>query len=439
MSEKTISFFKKYTNESIDFRWLLFSLGFFSFCNGIFIKINVFNIRLSDFIYYSFPLIILLHFKKIRIKNAEIPLFFLFFSLSILLILRGLFPFVTNETYSNYFLKFLFNRILWIPLYVLFYLVFREKLIFYFSLGLFIGLFFNSLFVLYEYAVIISGRIPDYNVLSSLGLYFDDKKMDIFNQGFIRPTGLMMDPNYTAGYSGIGIFFAEKLKLKSQHKFLIVLGQTFLLIIMFLLLSRTAIFSFLIVVFIYIFLFLFHGRNNEFKSFDIIAWRPLIFLLIFFVFISVLASSIGIDVLQLLSDRFSSNDSSTTTRVSYIDDYFTNVPFLFILLGFGTSHAGVGVDNYVNKFTFSNDVWAPESSILTLMIEQGILFILFYFILTIIFFFRLYKFDRYHAAVFMYVNLIGISYNFLGDRIFWLLYIILILSVTSQSKYESSC
>ena len=174
---------------------------------------------------------------------------FLIFSLFILLFVRGIFPLLTNAAYDSYYLKFLFNRILWIPIYAFFYLIFRGKLLFYFSVGIFFGLLLNSFFVLYEYNVIIFGKIPDYNMLSSIGVYFDEKKMDIFNQGFIRPTGLMMDPNYTAGYSGIGILFAEKLKFRSKHKYLFIIGQTFLLIVMFLLLSRTAIFSFLIVVF----------------------------------------------------------------------------------------------------------------------------------------------------------------------------------------------
>ncbi|RYJ50859.1 hypothetical protein DR871_015295 [Flavobacterium petrolei] len=438
MSDNKISYYDKFKEKSIDFKWILFLVGFFSFCNGIFIRIDAFNIRFSDFFFYSFPVLIFLYFKKVRIKRTEFFLLFLIFALFMLLVLRGIFPLVTNATYDSYFVKFLFNRILWIPIYALFYLVFRGKVLFYFSVGLFAGLFFNSVFVLYEYTVIILGKIPDYNMLSSIGVYFDEKKMDIFNQGFIRPTGLMMDPNYTAGYSGIGILFAEKLKLKSKHKYRFIIGQTFLLIVMFLLLSRTAIFSFLIVVFVFFLLVLISDRNEVLKSFEVIAWRPLVLLICFFILISIVAAGIGIDVWQLLGDRFSSNDSSTATRVSYIDDYFSKVPFLLILFGFGTSRAGVGIDNYVNNHTLSDEVWTPESSILTMMIEQGVLFILLYFILSVIFFYRLYKIDKYYAAVFMYVNLIGISYNFLGDRLFWFMYIILILTIPTYNKNENT-
>ncbi len=363
----------------------------------------------------------------------------LIFTLFILFFIRGIFPLLTNAAYNSFYLKFLFNRILWIPIYALFYLIFRGKLLFYFSVGIFVGLLFNSFFVLYEYNVIISGRIPDYNMLASLRLFFDEKKMDIFNQGFIRPTGLMMDPNYTAGYSGIGVLLAEKLKFKSKHKYFFILGQTFLLIVMFLLLSRTAIFSFLIVVFFFLLLlFLIPDSKKEINSFGVIAWRPLFFLCFFFILISMVTSDKGIDVWQLLGDRFSSNDSSTATRVSYIDDYFNKVPFLLILFGVGTSRAGLLIDSYVNNYTISNEVWTPESSVLTLMIEQGVLFILLYFILSFIFFYRLYKIDKYHASVFMYINLIGISYNFLGDRLYWFMYIILLLTIPTSNKNEDT-
>lgn len=437
MSENTLGYYNKFNEKSIDFKWVLFLAGFFSFCNGIFIKVGAFNIRFSDFFFYLFPIIIFLYFKKVRIKKTEFFLLFLIFILFILLVLRGLFPLVTNATYDTYYVKFMFNRILWIPIYALFYLVFRGKLIFYFSLGLFVGLCFNSVFVLYEYTVVILGKIPDYNMLSSIGVYFDEKKMDIFNQGLIRPTGLMMDPNYTAGYSGIGILIAEKLKSKYKYT-IIIIGQTFLIIVMFLLLSRTAIFSFLIVVLVFFLLSIITHRNETFNSFEVIAWKPLILLICFFILVSTIVSGIGIDIWQLLGDRFSSNDSSTATRVSYIDDYFRKVPFLLILFGFGTSRAGVGIDNYVNNYNISSEVWTPESSILTMMIEQGALFILLYFIFSFIFFYRLYRLDKYYSAIFMYINLIGISYNFLGDRLFWFMYIILILTIPTYNKNENT-
>jgi hypothetical protein len=438
MPKNTLSYYNKFKEKSIDFKWVLFLVGFFSFCNGIFIKAGAFNIRFSDFFFYLFPIIIFFYFKKVRIKKTEFFLLFLIFILFILLVLRGLFPLVTNAIYDTYYLKFMFNRILWIPIYALFYLVFRGKLIFYFSLGIFVGLFFNSVFVLYEYTFVILGKIPDYNTLSSIGIYFDEKKMDIFNQGFIRPTGLMMDPNYTAGYSGIGILFAEKLKLKSKHKYRFIIGQTFLLIVMFLLLSRTAIFSFLIVVFVFFLFVFFSDRNEKLNSFEVIAWRPLVLLICFFIFISMIASRIGIDVWQLLGDRLSSNDSSASARVSYFNDYLSKVPFLLILFGFGTSRAGLGIDNYVNNYSNSDEVWAPESSILTMLFEQGVLFILLYFILSVIFFYRLYKIDKYYSAIFLYINLIGISYNFLGDRLFWFMYIILILTIPTCNKNENT-
>jgi hypothetical protein len=126
----------------------LFLVGFFSFCNGVFFKLGVFNVRISEIFFYSFPILVFLYFQKVRIRKSELFLLSLIFLLFMLLVLRGMFPFITNEAYNSAFLKILFNRIVWIPIYALVYLVFRRKVLFVFLLGLFIGLCVNSVFVL---------------------------------------------------------------------------------------------------------------------------------------------------------------------------------------------------------------------------------------------------------------------------------------------------
>lgn len=435
MSDNTISYYSNFKEKSIGFKWVLFLIGFFSFYNGVFIKYAEFSIRILDLFFYFLPILIILYINKIEINKKELWMFLLLILISIVLFLRGVFPVITNELYDVYFTKFIFNRILWIPIYGMFYFIFREKAIYYFSLGIIAGLFFNSVFVFYEYFIILNGKIPDYSFLSSIGIYFDEKKMDVFNQGFIRPTGVMMDPNYTSAYSGIGILFAEKFREKSKYKNLIIIIQSLLLLVMFLLLSRTAIFSFLIVVFVF---FITSNISKSSSSINFLCWRPIIILLCFLVLISIVAKSYGLDVLQILSERLSSNDSSASTRVAYLDDYFYKVPFWIILFGFGTSRSGVGFDSYVNNYNNSIDIWSPESNILTFFFEQGLFFILFYFLVTTIFFIKIKKIDKFYASIFLYVNLIGISYNFLGDRIFWVLYIFLILIIPSKNKYEST-
>jgi len=423
--------------KTYKFGWILFLSGFFSFSNGIFYRLGGISIRLSDLFFYICTALLLFTFRTIKIRRSEFLYLYLILFLCIILILKGIFPLVESLQYDRYFNRFFLNRILWLPLYVLIFLVFRNGLLRYFSLGLVLGLLFNSFFVLYEYIVIVYGEIPDYVRLSSLGIYFDEKKFDIFNQGFIRPTGFMMDPNYTAAYSGLGILFAEKLKLNSKYSSIYNIGQTILLVVMFLLLSRTAIFSFFIVVVIFIFIGLKTGFDTGHYTQVTLARLPLLLLSILLIVASFGVAKNGIDVFALLGDRFVSNDSSATTRLLYFEDYFTNVPILLILFGFGTSRAGAGYDKYVNGLVQTEEVWSPESSILTFMFEQGLFFVVFYFILSVFFFFRILKFDRYHASVFMYINLIGISYNFLGDRLFWFLYTVLILSIPTNCKYEN--
>ena len=123
-------------------------------------------------------------------------------------------------------------------------------------LGISFCLVVNSMFVLYEYNSVLNGQIPSYSFLEMIGLYIDTKKEDVFNQNMIRPTGLMLDPNYTGGYAGIGLIFFDFLYRKTK-KIKFIICQFLSIISIFIVFSRTGIFSLFVCFIISLLLYIF--------------------------------------------------------------------------------------------------------------------------------------------------------------------------------------
>lgn len=380
-----------------------------------------FNLRICDFIFWILPLAWLFFF--IRIRNCYdsnifkgigfITILFLWLTLSGFLHYDGY-----NELYQKFFVKYYINKLLWIPIYVIIFMAYGGKHFFYnVLLGISICVAINSLFVLYEYCFILNGQIPNYSFLEIVGIYMDVKKEDVFNQNMIRPTGLMLDPNYTGGYAGIGLIFYDYLYTKTKAKKYLFL-QLLSVLSIFIVFSRTGLFSLFLCFIFSFFLHMFAPSKYHYKTLS-----PLVFFLLILgvVLVGLYIYSFDETTYQFLVDRLMMNDSSAGTRTLYLNTYMEDASIFQLFFGVGTSASGyfLGSDGF---FYGATNVWAPESNIITFLMEQGLIFLLLYFILCIVIMLKLLRKNYYYALIFLYINLIGLSYNFLGDRVFYFLF-----------------
>ena len=395
-------------------------LGFSSVANGFMFHIGAFNLRICDLVFWLLPIYWFIF--KVKVRNyydksiltgiAFITILFLWLTFSGFLHFNEY-----NELYQDFFVKYYINKLIWIPLYAMVFMAYGGERFFYnVLLGISICLAVNSIFVLYEYYSILNGQMPNYSFLEMIGLYIDTKKEDVINQNMIRPTGLMLDPNYTGGYAGIGLIFFDFLYKKTKkRKF--VFYQLLSIIPMFIVFSRTGLFSLFICFFLSLLLYVFAPSKCRCRVLS-----PLMFslLVIGVIFTGLYIYSFDENTYQFLLDRLVMNDSSAGTRTLYLDAYIEDASISQILFGAGTSGAGfvLGSEGF---FYGATAVWAPESNIITFFIEQGFFFILLYFVLCGIVWIRLLQKNYYYALIFLYINSIGISYNFLGDRVFYFL------------------
>lgn len=401
-------------------------LGFSSVANGFMFHVGTFNLRVSD-LFFGFILLYWLIFK-IHVRNYYRPrivkgiaiTFILFFWLTY----SGLVNFGDyNDVYQDFYVKYYVNKLLWIPLYAFIFMAYGgEKFLFNVLLGISICIAVNSIFVLYEYYSIMHGYQPDYSYLEVIGIYIDSKKDDVINQNMIRPTGLMLDPNYTGGYAGIGFLFFDYLYKKTAKK-KYVLYQIISVTSMFIVFSRTGLFSLVIC---YILSFLFSTFGNKKHQYKMLSPFVFIILISCFVLAGIYIYAFDEFLFEFLMDRLTMNDSSAGTRTLYLEYYLDKASIGQLLLGTGTSSVGLILGN---DFGGIDNVWAPESNIITFFIEQGLLFLLFYFIVCYYIFRKLLILNFHYALIFAYINLIGLSYNFLGDRVFYFLFISFLLWV----------
>lgn len=395
-------------------------LGFSSVANGFMFHIGAFNLRICDLVFWFLPIYWFVF--RIRIRNYYdrniltgvilVSIFFFWLTIS------GFIHFEEyNELYKDFFIKYYVNKLIWIPLYAMIFMAYGGERFFYnVLLGISICLAINSIFVLYEYYSILNGQIPSYSFLEMIGLYIDKKKEDVINQNMIRPTGLMLDPNYTGGYAGIGLIFFDYLYKKTKkRKF--IFCQLLSMIPMFVLFSRTGLFSLFLCFIFSLLLYAFAPPKFHYRLLS-----PLMFslLVIGVVFVGLYIYSFDESTYQLLLDRLVMNDSSAGTRTLYLDAYIEEASISQIFFGVGTSGSGFSLGSE-GFFYGAATVWAPESNVITFFMEQGLFFLLLYFILCVLVMSKLLRRNYYYALIFLYINLIGISYNFLGDRVFYFL------------------
>lgn len=421
------------SNRRID-DYLCVLLGFSSVANGFMFRLGAYNLRICDVIFW----ILLLHFLLIERKKRSfydtkiIKGIIIVFSLFLWLTISGFFSYADyNDVYQDYFVKYYINKVLWILLYAILYMAYGGKrFLFNLILGMSICVTINSLFVLYEYNSIMHGYLPDYSYLEKIGIYMDSKKDEVINQNMIRPTGLMLDPNYTGGYAGIGVIFFDYLYRQTKSK-AYLLFQIVAVIPMFIVFSRTGLFSLFLSFLFSLFLCLFCNRNRKYKLLS-----PLIFFLLIVstVLLGLYIFSFDEAYYESLVDRLTMSDSSVGTRTLYLEYYLQDISMAHLLFGGGTSSAGFMLGRGFNGIDY---VWSPESNVIAFFIEQGFVFLFFYIVLCIYILKRLTVLNYNYALLFLYINSIGISYNFLGDRAFYLLFVSLILWSYTDSEFYS--
>lgn len=396
-----------------------FIVGLTCTINGFYISLGSLNLRINDIAFYILIFYWLLNTKTIiynyyspQIKDGIILVILMFFYM---VAIRMFYYDDYPRIYQIFFIKYLINKLLWFPLYIVFFMLYGGKnLIIGVLWGLGVSSFLNTFIVIGEYLSILNGNPLDYNIIRALGITVADKKLAVFNQGFIRPTGFMIDPNFTGAYAGIGAIMWDYLWEQTKNKKYAIFA-IISIIPMFLLFSRTAIFSFVLC---FVFSLILRGYNKKFtimSPYIIIVFSIVIFLLITYVLAE------NQELIDNISSRTSMNDGSTMARVGYLEYYFSNMSFKQLLFGVGMA------GSFLSIFFGSEQVLHPESSYIAMLMEYGLIFLICYVFLLFITLKKLLRQNYYFALVFSYINLIGISYNFLGDRLYYFLIICFIL------------
>lgn len=406
---------------------ILFLLGFLSIWNAFYLSFGGVNLRIYDIMFFVAPLWGVmdltvnppLRFSS-RINNGcvIIGILFLYFTFSGFIQMSD----YTTE-YSNFFMKYYIHKVIWIVFYLILYLQYGRDVLKYFFLGLFCICIFHVGVVLFEYAnIVFSGKIIDFSFLNNLFIQVETKKYDVYNQGFIRPTGLTMDPNYATGYAGIAFLYAELLKSKYQkYKVLLSIFQYLCLFMTAILFSRTGLFSLMIVIIISALFHIFISRKKYKTITPAICILVIVLICVAISYISLFDEVLYDQIIQ----RLSMKDGSSNMRQDYIFTYLNKTDTFHMLFGNGTSSAGMVLTQLLGMNT--GFVWHPESSYISLLIEQGVVFIILFFLFLVSLFFKLLKKNQIYAYILLYINIISISYNFLGDRIYMFLLVTLTL------------
>lgn len=416
---------------------IIFLAGFFSFASGFYLKFGSLNLRFYDIFFIPLIIFSLFSIKQIYFTRKELNGIIWVLVLFLWLTLNGAINVLNaNPIYSLFIKKYFINKILWILFYVYIYLRFKERLIYFFFLGLSFGLVFNAIMVIGEFITIFHGSIPKYQALNSIGIFVDEKKGMIINQNMIRPTGLTLDPNYAGGYGGIGIIYGEYLKIKKKwNANLIFAFQLIITISIVIIFSRTGLFSLILVYLFTCFLYIFYHKQKQYKP---VATNLFIFLIAGIIFSLLYIYNIDNNYFELLYNRLNAKDSSASTRIDYLLAYISTSNVKEALFGVGTNLSGFWLGK---SYSFSNgftEIWSPESNFITFYIEQGIIFILFLIASIWIYIKKLLRIEYFLALILLYINLIGLSYNFLGDRIYYFITTILILYSYKKNNHEDS-
>ena len=412
---------------------VIFLLGFLSICNAFYISLGL-NLRLFDIMFYITPIwgiINIIYNQPPRFSNningacVIISLLFLYLTISGFTRSLG----YTYE-YYNFFLKYFIHKVIWIMIYLFIYLLYGKQVIKYFLLGLTAICVIHVGVVIIEWiSLVLTGNIIDYSFLNSFFIQVEEKKYDVFNQGFLRPTGFTMDPNYATGYAGIAFIYCEKLKKDNpgRTKQWTIL-QLACLLIMALLFSRTALFSITLTICFSMFAHAYLSR----RKYKVIS--PAIALLIFVGIIGVITYfSLNDETFyKQIIQRLSMKDGSTSMRSDYLYSYFNQADLMSLVFGTGTSSAGLILSNILGLNV--GQVWSPESNYITFAIEQGLFFLIVFFLYLAVVFFRLLRREQIYAYIFLYINLIGLSYNFLGDRIYLFLLVCFTMYAYDNNK-----
>lgn len=392
-------------------------IGFFCLINGLMFHIGSFNLRIGDVFFFITIALVLMFYKNNTINYSRSCSSGINMIL-ILLIWITISGFVNFSSYSDLYQKFFFkrylNKDLWLLAYAFFYLMLgREEFLRKVLIGISICSLLNAILVLLEYIKILNGEILDYSFLERFGIFIDIKKEMIINQDLIRPTGLMLDPNYTAAYTGIGALYFDYLR-KNINKLYIILS-ILCVVPSLLLVSRTGLYSIIICFLLSLIFRIKHFRNREVY---IVFPQLMFFVVFFFVFVVIYFYSFDEQFVSNQIERLMMNDSSALTRTWYIEYFCNNATLSQIIFGCGSGSSGMVLGNY---FFGSDLVWSPESNYITFLIEYGVLFIAVYFLIVLLIFKKLIDNNFCYAMIFLYLNIIGISYNFLSDRVFYFL------------------
>lgn len=404
---------------------IIFLTGFFSIFNAFYFSFGGLNLRVFDIF---FILLFLLSFAVLiyRPKVERNPHVFVVFGIYIILTVGLLFIGNTNQVYIDNALKGFIHKINWILFYLIIYLAFKDESIEVFLSGLYFSIILNTLILFYEFYLINQGIQPEYEFLEKIGLFISEKKMDFFQKNILRPTGVTLDPNYAASYAGIAFLFGYR-----KRQWIYKISNVFIFFSIFLLLSRTAIFSLLLLILISFFLYILYlNRTMFFKRLHLF-WGILIIILSGLIVFSTFPDEIG-----TLVDRFTMRESSALTRWVYIEGYFEHMNFSQILFGTGTYSAGYYLAEWSRLS--SESFGAPESNYIAFMVENGLIFLMVFLFMLVFVSRKLLRKHIKYAYIFMYINIIGLGYNFLGDRIYMFLLVTLILYSYKKNNREKA-
>lgn len=410
-----------------------FVAGFFSVFTVFYFNLRSFNVRCNDLFYYVFFVLCGVAFicgQPIR-RQGTYPILFMF----VVLMFYSFNIFKTigiSDLYTAGAVKYYFNRIIWLPFYIFIFSLIGLQGMNRFIQGFFWGALFNSCYTLVEYFALFNSIVFDYSFLSKIGISVELQKIEgSINYGLIRPTGVTMDTNYTAAYAGMALVLFEYLKeLKIDCcKSYSGVYKLLLLVPIGAVMSRTAILSIIMVVVLSFFMHLLDKKRQVLMPYLFIAAVGLSLLLLAFI------STVNPWMFKTIIERFTFADSSSGTRFLYLTYFLEHASPYDFIFGGGSSSSGLLLGDY---FDSNIGVWAPESNFLTLLIEQGAVFLVLYCTAIFYVFMRLLKKNYLLSMAFLYVNFVGISYNFLGDRIFWIFWAIFMLFSVSNLKTINS-
>jgi len=393
---------------------IFFLAGFFSIVSAFYLSLFGLNIRIYETGFYLlFLLTIITLFTKANIRKnygfSLVAIIVIYYFINILQLNN------TNDIYEIFGYKYFINKMFFLIVYAIAFVLFREKLLVLFMLGLVYISFLNSALIWTEYLSLLNGTFVSYDFLPSI-VSVDIKKEGIINQGLIRPSGLTVDPNYAAAYLGLSVVFLEKYKVL-KNNFFIFLLQIFFLSTILLVFSRTAMLALILSFLFSVTSFVLYRKKLLLKE--------IVFIML--ILIGVVLSILIVDFPDLYENvltRLFLEDSSGSTRLMYLEYYFSISNIFHILFGNGSGASGYILSG---EFNSSDFVWSPESIYITLLIEQGLIFLVLFFLMSLIVLYKLFKKDYIYSLLFVYLLSIGLTYNYLGDRIYLFIYVMLLM------------